>query len=78
LDAFANDLAIVIFTIGCTIIFATWKVGLDPILSPSSSVLGANMGLQASDLGSGAASMGEKVLEMNNPVMANSPVHVAL
>lgn len=78
LDAFVNDLAVVVFTIGCTIIFAAWKVGLDPILAGSDLDLG--MDLQSTGAGSGAAaSIGEKLMEMNNPIMADIPaVHVAM
>lgn len=39
LDAFINDIAVVVFTIGCAILFASWKVGLDPILAPSDATM---------------------------------------
>lgn len=65
-DAFVNDLAIVVFTIGCTILFAAWKTGFDPTL-----VDGIHAGLQqVQSVGSG---IGQKLMEMNDPVMASIP-----
>lgn len=56
--------------------FAAWKTGLDPLLSGAD---GANVGLQTSTLGSAASSIGEKIMEMNDPVMAagGQPLHEA-
>lgn len=49
LDAFLNDVAVVIFCIGCAVMYAAWKVGLDPLLAPTdgASVAGAAAGAVA-------------------------------
>jgi hypothetical protein len=61
IDGFVNDLAVVVFTIGCTILFAAWKTGLDPAI---------NMGLQEVDT---ISNLGEKLMQMNDPVMGGVP-----
>jgi hypothetical protein len=51
-DAFINDLALVVFAIGCTIMFAAWKVGLDPLQIPAAdggSIYG-KLGASAQDV----------------------------
>ena len=73
LDAFVNDLAIVVFTIGCTIMFAAWKVGLDPILADGTPAFDAGLQTGGRGWGSGGASMGEKMMDMNSPIMGNVP-----
>ncbi|UZJ54365.1 hypothetical protein CBS101457_003685 [Exobasidium rhododendri] len=73
LDAFVNDLAVVVFTIGCTVMFAAWKVGLHDSLGIDTELLNVDVGSAA------AGGVGEKLLDMDSPIMGSmSPVQVAL
>lgn len=72
LDAFVNDVAIVVFTIGCAIMFASWNVGMDPLAAPSDGTatnpaLSASI-QQLSDAAKGAAAHAAGVQANVDPI----------
>lgn len=62
-DSFVNDLAIVVFVIGCTILFAGWRVGTLPLSGGTELPAGLSIESLARQGVDAGAALGQNIAE---------------